>query len=340
MPLDNNNSELDNFDTTDLYKQSALHQFIISAGFEQFRLQAIPGDASNREYYRVITLNNTYILMDASRDLASIKPFINIDNLLLNNDVRAPVIMKSDEKLGFLLLEDFGKDSFTKFLAYKPEEEAELYSAAISVLGQFSKINYDLNLPVLNENKLNSELEIFTQWYVENKMPKGIASKITAELFSIFNELYTQLGVYRQGLVLRDFMADNLFWLGSSNEDGSVGVIDFQDAALGSPVYDLVSLLEDARRDVSKEVVMKCKSEFQEYHRNVGEDAFEYVYAILAAQRNIKIIGIFHRLNLRDNKPRYLDYLPRVWGHINNNLKSPVLKDLKNWFEKYDLLSK
>ena len=127
-------------------------------------------------------------------------------------------------------------------------------------------------------------------------------------------------------MVMLDFHADNLLWLPEREGLHKVGVLDFQDAVVGNAAYDYVSLLEDARRDVSKDVVAKI------LHGKNAE--FMKDYFILGAQRNCKIVGYFHRLNKRDNKPGYLKFLPRVWAHLRGDLEHPALSPLKEWFRK------
>jgi aminoglycoside/choline kinase family phosphotransferase len=327
----------DDFNLKDIVKQDEINHFIISAGFEQFRISCIPGDASRREYYRVVTLNQSYILMDASADFESVSPFINMDNFLLNSGIRAPVIIFADLSKGLVLLEDFGVNSFTKYLQKNHDRELELYNAATDLLIRTYRIKADLKLPVYNNVLLNKELQIFNDWFVKSRTHAAIHSRMKGELFQIFDRLYKQLGDLKPVLVYRDFMADNLFWLEKGSGDQRVGVIDFQDAVIGSPAYDLVSLLEDARRDVAQPIVKNCIERYLKGLPEIEKKSFEESYAILGVQRNMKIVGIFHRLHTRDKNSKYLNYLPRVWQHLNNNLKHPILSDLKDWFVRYDI---
>lgn len=335
-----NLKQYDDLNISDLARQDYIHKFIIGAGFEQFRCESIPGDASKREYYRIYTVNNTYILMDSSANYESIQPFINMDNLLLTHGVRAPIIIATDQQNGLLLLEDLGQNSFTKFLKMHPDKEQELYDAAIDVLVKTYEIGSDLKLPKQNTQLLNNGISVFLDWYVKDKIPTVIFNQVSNELYQIFEKLYVRLASLNQVLVHRDYMADNLLWIEKGEGLQRVGVIDFQDAVVGSPAYDVVSLLEDARRDVSSDVVTAAKQRFIDKIPTMNTRAFEDSYAILGAQRNIRIIGVFNRLNLRDNKPKYLNYLPRIWEYIRQNLEHPALFELKVWFYKYDLIDK
>jgi aminoglycoside/choline kinase family phosphotransferase len=340
MPYRKNLKQYDDLNLNDLARHDAVHKFIINAGFEQFRIEAIPGDASKREYYRVHTLNDTYILMDTSSDFESLQPFMNMDNLLLTHGIRAPIIISSDIQQGLLLLEDFGDNSFTKYLKQSPEQELTLYNSAIDVLVATYKIGSDLKLPKQNKFLLNKGIETFLDWYVKNKIPAVIFNQVSSDLYQIFDKLYPRLPALKEVLVHRDYMADNLFWLEKGDGASRIGVIDFQDAILGSPAYDMVSLLEDARRDVDSDVVIAAKKRFLEKLPDLDKSAFDDAYAILSAQRNLRIIGVFTRLNVRDNKPKYLGYLPRVWGYVMETLEHPAMFELKHWFLKYDLFEK
>ncbi len=335
-----NLKQYDDLNHSDLSKQDKIHKFIINAGFEQFRVEAILGDASNREYYRIITLNNSFILMDDSADFDSLQPFINMDNLLLTNGIRAPIIIASDIEKGLLLLEDFGNDSYTKYLIKHPEDEIKLYENATDVLVKLYSLGSDMNLPIQNIQLLNKGIDSFLEWYVKSRIPSVIYREVSDELYRIFNKLYPQLSSLKKVLVLRDYMADNLFWLGDGADVRGVGVIDFQDAVLGSPVYDLVSLLEDARRDVDLRAVQAAKKRYLSMIPEIKEDTFNTSYAILSAQRNLRIIGVFHKLVIAYKKPKYGTYFPRIWGHIESNLDNPLMAELKNWFIKYDLFGK
>ena len=130
--------------------------------------------------------------------------------------------------------------------------------------------------------------------------------------------------------VHRDYHAQNLFWLPSRNGVARVGLIDFQDAVAGSQAYDLISLVEDARRDVAPEIAQATTAHYLAAMRAQGtpldESAYRGQMAVMAAQRNAKIAGIFARLYKRDGKPRYLAYLPRVWGYLNRDLEDPALR--------------
>lgn len=331
-------SFLQNNELYDINTQKFLmiHRFLEESGRTNFKLDIIPADCSKRQYYRVFTASDSYILMDATEDLKSIPPFVKVCDNLIGVGVRAPEIYHADLQLGMLLLEDFGDLSLTKALRKSPEMEMEYYMECIEILKTLYNTTHDFNIPEYDDALLDNELMVFVDWYLQHNVDSSKFHHARDELFNIFHKLYRELGDLNSAPCLRDFMADNIF-VTEGNALGRIGVIDFQDAVTGSPAYDLVSLLEDARRDVSEDVVSYCKAMYRS-DLGLNENHFEKSYAILSLQRNLKIVGIFHRRNLRDGEPRYLDYLPRVWDFIRVSLKEDVAAPLATWFEKYGVV--
>ncbi len=301
----------------------------------------LSSDASFRHYERITTKDKkTMMLMDAPPGKEDVRPFVNIDKYLKQRGFSAPEIFAADEANGFLLLEDLGDESYTKVLDGSSKfsskyEEYEIYSAAIDVLIQLDRSTLPEKTPGYNDELLVRESNLLVDWYIPNVMPEFATPEVKQEYIAIWDSLLHLKKVTDDVIVLRDYHADNLMWLPERNGVERVGLLDFQDAVIGSPVYDMVSLLEDARRDVSSATVAACISRYLEARTSINRNDFMAAYAILAAQRNCKIIGIFSRLAIRDNKPRYINYMPRVWGHLQYDLKHPVLAELKKWFDKY-----
>jgi aminoglycoside/choline kinase family phosphotransferase len=276
---------------------------------------ALSGDASHRRYERIIKNNKKFMLMVAPIDKEDIRPFIKIDGILREAGFNAPEIIASDAENGLLLLEDFGDELFSRILAENLAEEEELYREAIELL---AKLPQKADLPRYSNEKLLEEAALLVDWHLTAADKK--------EYLAIWHELLAKLDNSKQVLVLRDYHADNLMWLPERSGRQRIGLLDFQDAVIGHPAYDLASLLEDARRDVAQDIVVAALK-----NRTAG---FVRDYFILAAQRNCKIIGIFNRLQIRDGKEIYLQFLPRVWNHLRNDLKYPALAPLKTWMEK------
>lgn len=321
----------------DLVSINLIDKFLREAGIEHYRLIAIPGDASKRHYYRVISSDGCYILMDASKDHLSIAPFIEVASLLIRYEFSSPRICGQDIQTGLLLLEDLGDDIYTRVLEKDPSLEVHLYELAIDVLVKIFKENLHGALPELNAVILNQGVEIFAEWFVAKNIDKTHYAVAVDELYSIFTALYKNLKQLKSVVVLRDYHADNLLYLPKRAGTEQVGLLDFQDAVMGSPAYDLVSLLEDARRDVPEVVVQHALSRYLAALPTINQEELMQSYAILGMQRNLRIIGVFSRLSLYYNRPQYLKYLPRVWGYVKKGFDNPVLADIKAWFEKYSI---
>jgi aminoglycoside/choline kinase family phosphotransferase len=322
-----------------LNRESLIVDFIKKNGLANADRHALSSDASFRRYERLKGENKSLMLMDAPPERENIVPFINIDNYLIRRGLSAPEIYAEDTTSGLMLLEDFGDDSFTNVLSGKSAlspkcNEQELYLAAMDVLIQLDRSTLPTKTPDYDGELLLKECTKLTDWYLPNVNPNANTNVVVEEYIRIWEELLKFDKVSDDVVVLRDYHADNLMWLPMRNGVRNVGLLDFQDAVVGSPVYDIISLLEDARRDVSKQTVDACISHYLATRKSIDKKNFEVAYAILAAQRNCKIVGIFARLAIRDNKPRYLNYLPRVWKHIEKGLTHPALKPLQKWFDE------
>ncbi len=322
---------------SDLVSINLIDKFLKKSGLEHYRLIAIQGDASKRLYYRVISSDGCYILMDASKDLMSIQPFIEVASLLSRHELSSPQIFEQDIQAGLLMLEDLGDDIYTRVLEKDRSLESPLYDLAIDVLVKIFKDNIHGALPELNSVILNQGVEIFAKWFVAKNIDKNDFETAVDELYTIFTGLYKNLKQLKSVVVLRDYHADNLLYLPKRTGEGQVGLLDFQDAVMGSPAYDLVSLLEDARRDVTEEMVQRALNRYLTALPTINRQDLMLSYAILGMQRNLRIIGVFSRLHLYYKRPKYLQYLPRIWGYVRKGLDNPALADIKAWFEKYNI---
>ena len=283
-------------------------EFLAKNHLQSAKIEPLQGDASFRRYARIIGSDKSYMLMIAPPEKEDMRPFVNVDSILRGAGLKAPEIIDIDYHSGYMLLEDFGNDSYTKVLANNPSRELELYRAAIGVL---EALPTQCDIPPYSEQKLLDEAALLTDWYATNANRE--------EYLNIWRNILSKLDNSKKILVMRDYHADNLMWL----KNGDVGLLDFQDALLGHPAYDYVSLLEDARRDVDKATVKEILKD--------KDENFMRDYFILGAQRNCKIIGIFNRLKKRDGKDNYLKYLPRVWAHLRGDLEHPALAEMKAW---------
>ena len=315
------------------------HKMLLSYGIDTYRIDALEADCSLRRYYRITTSNMSYILMDSAQD-PSMRSFLKISKILQNNNIRSPKIYIENLEENYLLLEDFGAESLNNYLNKYPFQEKLIYKLCTQVLINIAKIPTSfLSLPLYNEQKLDDGLKIFTQWYLKHSLDNDLFITAELELLEIFNHYYKLLESLPIVLTLRDFMADNIMILKHDDKISinSIGLLDYQDAMLCNCTYDLVSLLEDARRNIDHKTVQLCKEYFCKQLK-LDEYQFNTSYNILSLQRNLRIVGVFNRMNYKYGQSKYLDYLPRVWRHISNTLNNATTQSLKNWFKKYKLL--
>lgn len=302
-------------------------QFLAEHGCSGSNVTAIAGDASARRYFRVSKSDGSHplILMDAPPDTAgSMSPFIHVTEILHTAGLSAPEVYAANLERGFLLLEDLGDSSYTATLANDPGAEKQLYSAAVDVLVALRDVDAD-GLPLLNAQKMSDDVSVTFQYYGPTKKPDLDAQEV-AFIKALFRKL-SSLGSFGT-MSLRDFHADNLIWRPDRNGVRRVGLLDYQDAVTTHPVYDIVSLLKDVRRDVPTEL---SKQILKRFCTDIGTDegAVFDAAALVGLQRNLRILGVFARLSRDHGKRHYVDLIPRVWAHIIADLEHPTLSDLR-----------
>jgi hypothetical protein len=298
-------------------------EFLKQAGWVGAAISPLAGDASFRRYFRIRSGDGARaVLMDAPPPHEDPRPFIDVAEYLAAGGFRAPAIFAKDLTRGMVLLEDFGDEQMREHLDHFPENEAVVYRKAIDTIIDLSRVEC-ADLPPYDAAAYMREVRLLSEWY----MPAMQLAVDQAGFDAIWTEALKPVADCQRVTVLRDYHAENIMLL----EDGGQGLIDFQDALIGHPAYDLVSLLQDARRQVSPEFETEMRAYYQ--HAAQPDDDFDLHYALLGAQRNTKIIGIFTRLWKRDGKERYLSFLPRMWGMLERDLEHPGLMPLKAWFD-------
>lgn len=316
---------------TRLQRRQAL---LSAAGWADAVEAPLAGDASFRSYRRLGRSGQTVILMDAPPPHEDVRPFVAMGRWLGDGGYSAPQILAADEEAGYLLLEDLGDSLFSREIL-AGADEGELYAAAVDVLADCHGRAAASFLEPYSPDFLLSEARLFVDWYVPFATGDRLAAARTAEFETLWRAaLAGILDVGPPVTVLRDYHAENLIWLPRRSGLARVGLLDFQDALAGSVAYDLASLLNDIRRvvpdDLAEQMIMRYLA--QPVAAGLDPAEFRTAYAVLGAQRNTKIIGIFTRLSQRDGKPAYLDYLPRLWRLLARDLEHPALSDLKDWF--------
>ncbi len=290
-------------------------------------LTALQSDASKRKYYRSKIKENSFLIMDSSSEKKSLKNFVKISNWLRKKRYSSPNILYKEVSKGYCILEDFGD---TKFSEQKNKKEQ--YSLTIELLISLSKQKPPKFLKSYSELIFKRELNLFIDWYLFYKKKKN--SKAISLWNEIWDNLFLKIDNNCQSVVLRDFHIDNLFWLKDRNNLKKIGLIDFQDALIGHPCYDLVSLLQDVRVNIS-DIEQKRLYNFYMTKSNYDNKLFEDSYFIFGTQRLIKIIGIFYRLKFLHKKTGYMKFLPRTWQLLRKNMNNPQLDQLSRWFKSY-----
>lgn len=310
--------------------------FLSRAGWDKAERQPIPGDASFRRYERLIKPDGARaLLMDAPPPRENVRPFLAVDAALRARGLNAPEIYAQDEEQGFLILEDFGDGSFTRQIAADPACEETLYRAAVELLAALHETPPPQGLPEWRgETMLRAIDATLFDWYWPEAKGDAPQAHARASLHDALRPLLAQAELGQSAFVLRDYHADNLFWLPERAGHGRVGLIDFQDAGVGSPCYDLVSLLHDVRRAVNPAMAERLKAHYARL-RGLDADEFSAACAIISAQRNIRITALWVRLLRRDHRPGYLKFLGRNWDLLERDLAHPVLAPVRRWFDEH-----
>lgn len=314
-------------------RAQAAAQFVESAGWTDATIAPLSGDASFRRYFRVSAGSRQAILMDAPPDREDVSPFLHIAAALHALEYSAPEIFAADPVQGLLLLEDLGDDLFNVVLAREPTEMA-LYDAAVDLLRDLHGRPVPDGVPDFDPARALREVRLFCEWTLPALTGAVPSADVTEMFVTLWQRALEPMFDAPRVLCLFDYHAENLIWLPQRAGLRRVGLLDFQDAVRGPAAYDLVSLLEDARRDVSSETVDRALARYLEGTTVEAREAFMASYALVGAQRNTRILGVFGRLFLRDDKAGYLALMPRVWRHLENDLRAPELADLRDWFDR------
>jgi tRNA threonylcarbamoyl adenosine modification protein YjeE len=337
---------------------AGVRRLLVASGHGEADRRRLAGDASTRSYERLTQGSRSVLLMNSPRrpdgppvrdgkpysavaHLAEdVTPFVAMAKALRQRGFSAPNVLAADRAAGLLVLEDFGNDFIAGGNPAAPIEER--YAGAVDVLVALHRqtlpatlavepgVNY--TLPAYDIDALLIEVELLLDWY----LPRFGATAVKRQDY---------VGLWRDALrptiegartwVLRDYHSPNLMWLPNRTGIARIGLLDFQDAVMGSPAYDVASLLQDARVDVPEALEVALLSRYVRARlKEPGFDApnFAKLYATLAAQRASKILGIFARLDRRDGKPQYLRHLPRVWTYLQRALAHPALTPLRAWY--------
>lgn len=344
-------------------RMRGLRRFLADAGWGEAQRRHLQGDASTRRYERVRSGHRSAVVMDltvvphralgrdeetyakTARLARGAEPVLALCHGLRGLGLSAPEVYASDAGGGFLLVEDFGDRLYSAMIA-AGEDMDEPYRTAVEVLVRLAverpgptivpEEGPEYRLPDFAPEAMQAETELLLRWYWPMALKTPPPRAAAARFHALWESAFAAIGEEERTWALRDFHSPNLIWLAEREGVRRAGLIDFQDAVMAHPAYDLVSLLQDARVDVSEDREAAMMAHYLERRREEGaavsEEAFAAAYAVLGAQRNTKILGIFARLARRDRKLRYLAHLPRVWAYLERDLAHPALAELRQWF--------
>ncbi len=323
-------------DARDATRAARIQSFLAEAGFGAAQLTYLAADASFRRYGRLAGGPRRALLMDAPPEREDVGPWLAVDRHLRALGFSAPEVYAADEAAGLLLIEDFGDETFTRALA-GGADEAALYDLAIDVLAALHGVPeaeaVPAWLPPYDDDLLLGEAALFTDWYMPEVLGVPTPAEQREDYLALWRAALASAQAGPRTLVLRDYHVDNLMRLAGRSGIAACGVLDFQDAVAGHRAYDLISLVEDARRDLGSGIAERAWLRYALRAPDFDSEAFQAAAAVLAAGRNAKIIGIFTRLWRRDGKPGYLAHIPRVWRLLEADLAHPALAALKAWFD-------
>lgn len=304
-------------------RAAALSDFVAASGWGDAARTPLAGDASARRYWRLTRSAARAVLMDSPPGQADDPAaFVLIARHLRTLGLSAPEVLAEDLAHGFLLLEDLGDDLYAR-VTRDPAMEAPLYTAAAAVLAHLQAAPPPAALSDLSAADWAQSSTLALDWYA------FAASGIRPDATAFAAELTDALSRHADGprvLILRDYHAENLLWLPDRTGLAKVGLLDFQLAQMGQPAYDLVSLVQDARRDVAPVTAAATIRRFADL---TGARNLDTAIAVIGAQRGLRILGIFARLCVQAGKPGYLPLIPRVWGQVRANLAHPALARLR-----------
>jgi hypothetical protein len=319
------------------------------------------GDASTRSYARLFRGDKAAILMNSPRrpdgpaiydgksysaaaHLAEdVRPFVAIANGLRQRGFSAPAVRYADLEAGLLITEDFGSAGVIE--GDPPSPIAERYQMATDTLVALHREPLPQTLPLtpqtsytipaFDTDAMMVEIGLMLEWYLPDR-EVTLAEDVRAEFIAMWRDALDMVTAGPTTWALRDYHSPNLIWLDDRPDIAKVGIIDFQDTVLAPAAYDLVSLLQDARIDVPEQLELLLLTRYIKARRgsdpNFDPKEFAELYAVMSAQRNTKLLGIFARLNRRDGKPQYLRHLPRIWTYLNRSLAHPALSAFRDWY--------
>lgn len=345
----------------------AIRDFLGAAGWGEARRRHLIGDASARSYETVtlgdlaprVLMNSPRLVLgppvrngkayaEIAHSAQSVSAFVAIDRALMDGGVSVPLIEAADLEQGFLLTEHLGSEAF---LDAEGWPVAARYAAGAELLAMMHGRRWDYHMPTgeggfhdvppFDRDAMMIEADLLIDWYVPAITGQPATDVLRAGYAREWNALFDRLESREYTLMLRDFHSPNIIWRADRVGHDRLGIVDFQDALIGPSAYDVASLAMDARVTIPPDIEMETRDAYVAARHAAGafdEEGFLEAYAIMAAQRNSKILGIFVRLEKRDGKPYYLKHLPRIRDYLRRALAHPALGGLRAFYVAHGLL--
>ncbi len=316
-------------------RQAAVSRFLAAHGLAAAQRYPLGSDASFRRYERLTAPDNArLVLMDAPPPHENVRPFVRIARHLDGLGLSVPKVMAMDAEAGLLLLGDLGDDTYTRLLAAGADERT-LYQQAVNVLIALHRHPRAIppDTPAYSTAQLVADVTLLPEWYLPAVTGAAVTEGVRATYEAAWRNVFDF--AVPETLILRDFHVDNLMGLSGHQGVQACGLLDFQDAMVGPVPYDLMSLLEDARRDIDPTLAADLTRCYLAAFPDLDPAAFATAWAVLAAQRHARVIGVFTRLCWRDGKPAYLQHIPRVWRLLERACRHPALAAVAAWFERH-----
>ncbi len=314
-------------------RESLIDDFLTAHGWAGASRAPLAGDASLRRYERITRGRRQAVLMDAPPGRETLGPFILIDRYLRGRGYSAPQILSADETAGLMLLEDLGDGLYTDLIDGDGDTAALFAAATDLLIDLHDETPDDLDIAALDFDRLLGQVEILIDLYLPEITGAPASDDQRQDFLAAWRAVLPLADAIPRSLILYDYHAPNLIWLPERRGLRRVGLLDFQDAMIGPIAFDVVSLLENPRQDTEPALAEAMIARYLDGRPEIDADDFATAYAVLGAQRVTRNLGNFIRLWRQEDKPGYLDHIPRLWRLLDHSLAHPALAPVAAWFD-------